>query len=142
MMLKIVARLDMKPIKPFLHLLATPPEQPYEEFGIDLIRNPCQSKFMGHISREGKILGSIFLHKFPPSPAAVIGPLTIHPSTEGGAGKKLMNAVLTHAHEQNYGQIRLVQSPSHIYSFVLYTKCMGSQWRWNYARRRIMMLPS
>lgn len=80
---------------------------------------------MGHISREGKILGSIFLHKFPPSPAAVIGPLTVHPSTEGGAGKKLMNAVLTHAHEQNYGQIRLVQSPSHIYSFVLYTKCIG-----------------
>lgn len=34
-----------------------------------------------------------------------------------------MDAALTQAHKQNHGQIRLVQSPSHIRSFVLYTKC-------------------
>jgi hypothetical protein len=34
-----------------------------------------------------------------------------------------MDAALTQAHKQNHDQIRLVQSPSHIRSFVLYTKC-------------------
>jgi hypothetical protein len=72
--------------------------------------------------RQGRILGSIFLNRFPPSPVAVIGPLTVHPSSEGGVGRKLMDAALTQAHKQNYDQIRLVQSPSHIRSFVLYTK--------------------
>jgi predicted N-acetyltransferase YhbS len=74
--------------------------------------------------RHGKTLGSIFLHEFPPSPVAAIGPLTVHPSEEGGGvGKVLMNAAITHAHKQNHDPIRLVQSPSHLRSFVLYTKC-------------------
>ncbi|MFL6509131.1 MAG: GNAT family N-acetyltransferase, partial [Nitrososphaeraceae archaeon] len=73
--------------------------------------------------RQGKILGSIFLHRFPPSPVAVIGPLTVHPSAGGGVGRILMDAALTQASKQNYDKIRLVQSPSHIRSFVLYTKC-------------------
>jgi hypothetical protein len=34
-----------------------------------------------------------------------------------------MDAAITQARKQNYDQIRLVQSPSHIRSFVLYTKC-------------------
>jgi hypothetical protein len=63
-------------------------------------------------------------NEFPPSPVAAIGPLTVHPSEEGGGvGRVLMNAALTHAHKQNHDQIRLVQSPSHLRSFVLYTKC-------------------
>jgi hypothetical protein len=33
-----------------------------------------------------------------------------------------MNTVVSYAHSQNYDKIRLVQSPSHIRSFVLYTK--------------------
>ena len=53
---------------------------------------------------------------------AVIGPLTVHPSAEGGVGRMLMDAALTQARKQNHDQIRLVQSPSHIRSFVLYTK--------------------
>ena len=74
--------------------------------------------------RQGKILGSVFLHEFPPSPVAVIGPLTVHPTAEGcGIGRKLMNAAVIQAHKRNHDQIRLVQSPSHIRSFVLYTKC-------------------
>jgi len=73
--------------------------------------------------RQGKILGSIFLHKFPPSPVAVIGPITVHPSGEGGVGRRLMDAALVQAHKQNHDQIRLVQSPSYIRSFALYTKC-------------------
>jgi predicted N-acetyltransferase YhbS len=54
-------------------------------------------------------LGSIFLRKFPSSPVAVIGPLTVHPSAEGGVGRTLMDAALTHARKQNHDQIRLVQ---------------------------------
>jgi len=53
---------------------------------------------------------------------AVIGPLTVDPSAEGGVGRMLMDAALTQARKQNHDQVRLVQSPSHIRSFVLYTK--------------------
>lgn len=99
-------------------------EQPSEEFGIGLIKrlldNPNSWGVLAE--RQGKTLGSIFLHKFPPSPVVVVGPLTVHPSSEGGVGKKLMYAALDHARKQNHNQIRLVQSPSHIRSFVLYTK--------------------
>ena len=101
-----------------------PSEQPSEEFGIGLIRrllgNPNSWGVLAE--RQGKTLGSIFLHTFPPSPVAVIGPLAVHPSAEGGVGRMLMDAALTQARKQNHDQIRLVQSPSHIRSFVLYTK--------------------
>jgi len=102
-----------------------PSEQPSEEFGIGLIKtllaNPNSWGVLAE--REGNTLGSVFLHKFPPSPVAVIGPLTVHPFAEGGVGRILMDAALTQARKQNHNQIRLVQSPSHIRSFVLYTKC-------------------
>jgi predicted N-acetyltransferase YhbS len=102
-----------------------PSEQSSEEFGIGLIRmllgNPNSWGVLAE--RQGKVLGSVFLHEFPPSPVAVIGPLTVHPSAEGGIGRKLMDAALIQAHRQKHDQIRLVQSPSHIRSFVLYTKC-------------------
>jgi hypothetical protein len=53
----------------------------------------------------------------------VIGPLAVHPSAEGGGvGKMLIGAALSQACKQNHDQVRLVQSPSHIRSFVLYTK--------------------
>ena len=74
-----------------------PSEQPSEEFGIRLIRrllgNPNSWGVLAE--RQGKTLGSIFLHKFPPSPVAVIGPLTVHPSAKGGVGRMLMDAALT-----------------------------------------------
>jgi predicted N-acetyltransferase YhbS len=103
-----------------------PSEQPTEEHGIGLIRmllgNPNSWGVLAKTG-EGNVLGSIFLHKFPPSPVAVIGPLTVHPSAEGGVGKALMDAALGQARKQGQDQVRLVQSPSHIRSFVLYTKC-------------------
>ena len=101
-----------------------PSEQPSEEFGIELIRRPLDDPNSWGVlaEREGRTLGSIFLHRFPPSPVAVIGPLTVHPSAEGGVGRTLMDAALTQARKLNYDHIRLVQSPSHIRSFVLYTK--------------------
>ena len=102
-----------------------PSEQPSEEYGIGVIKmclaNPNSWGVLAE--RQGKILGSIFLHKFPPSPVGVIGPLTVHPSAEGGVGKALMDAALNRAEKQGHNYVRLVQSPSHIRSFVLYTKC-------------------
>jgi predicted N-acetyltransferase YhbS len=101
-----------------------PSEQPSEEFGIGLVKrilgNPNTWGVLAE--RQGTILGSIFLHKFPPSPVAVIGPLTVHPSAEGGVGKALMDAALGQARKQGQDMVRLVQSPSHIRSFALYTK--------------------
>jgi predicted N-acetyltransferase YhbS len=101
-----------------------PSEQPSEEFSIGLIRRLLDDPNSWGVlaERQGKTLGSIFLHRFPPSRVAAIGPLTVYPSAEGDVGRKLMDAALTQAHKQNHDQIRLVQSPSHIHSFVLYTK--------------------
>jgi GNAT superfamily N-acetyltransferase len=123
MMQRAAARLDTKR-KAISSIHGYPSEQPSQEFGIDLIRtllgNPNSWGFLAE--RQGKTLGSIFLHKFPPSPVAVIGPLTVPPSAGGGVGRMLMEAALTQGRKQNHDQIRLVQSPSHIRSFVLYTK--------------------
>jgi predicted N-acetyltransferase YhbS len=102
-----------------------PSEQPSLEFAIGMIRtllaNP--NSWGALAERDGKILGSIFLHVFPPSPVAAIGPLTVDPSAQGGIGRALMQASLMEARKRNYDQVRLVQSPSHLRSFVLYTKC-------------------
>jgi predicted N-acetyltransferase YhbS len=101
-----------------------PSEQPSEEYAIGLIRMLLNnSNSWGFLAeKDSQILGSIFLHRFPPSPVAVIGPLTVNPSIKGGTGRILMDTAIAHANSQNYDQIRLVQSPSHIRSFVLYTK--------------------
>lgn len=102
-----------------------PSEQPSEEYAIGLVRMLLDNTNSYGVLAENdtQILGSIFLNKFPPSPVAVIGPLTVDPDAEGGSvGSTLMNAAVSYAHSQNYDQIRLVQSPSHIRSFVLYTK--------------------
>lgn len=101
-----------------------PSEQPSEEYAVGLIKILLNnSNSWGVLAeKDDGILGSIFLHSFPPSPIAVIGPLTVNPSVEGGIGRLLMNAALARAYRQNYDKVRLVQSPSHIRSFVLYTK--------------------
>ncbi len=107
----------------FAHGYASEP--PSEEFGIGLIRSLLKNKNSRGVlaERQDRILGSIFLHRFPPSPVAVIGLHTVHPSAEGnGAGRKLMDAALSQARILKHEQVSLVQSPSHIRSFVLYTK--------------------
>ena len=102
-----------------------PSEQPSEEYAIGLVKMLLNNPNSYGILVEGgkQILGSIFLHRFPPSPIAVIGPLTVDPAVEGGGvGRILMDAVISYAYSQNYDKVRLVQSPSHIRSYVLYTK--------------------
>ena len=102
-----------------------PSEQPSIEFAVGMIKTlQANPNSLGSLAeRDGKILGSIFLHIFPPSPAAAIGPLTVDPSAEGGVGRALMDAALMEARTRGYEQVRLVQSPSHLRSFALYTKC-------------------
>jgi predicted N-acetyltransferase YhbS len=102
-----------------------PSEQPSFEFAVGMIKtllaNP--NSWGALAERDGKILGSIFLHIFPRSPVAAIGPLTVDPSAEGGVGRALMEGALMEARKRDYDQVRLIQSPSHLRSFVLYTKC-------------------
>lgn len=102
-----------------------PSEQPSLEFAVGMIRtllaNP--NSWGALAERDGQILGSIFLHLFPASPVAAIGPLTVDPSAQGGVGRALMEASLMEARKRSYDQVRLVQSPSHLRSFILYTKC-------------------
>jgi predicted N-acetyltransferase YhbS len=102
-----------------------PSEQPSMKFAVEMIKtllaNPTSWGALAE--QDDKILGSIFLHTFPPSSVTAIGPLTVDPSAEGGVGRSLMEAALREAHKRGYDQVRLVQSPSHLRSFVLYTKC-------------------
>src|ERR687895_1056139 len=102
-----------------------PSEQPTNEFAVEMIKTMLANPYSwGSLAeQEGRILGSIFVHVFPPSPVAAIGPLTVEPSAEGGVGRALMEASLMEARKRGYEQVRLVQSPSHLRSFVLYTKC-------------------
>ncbi len=102
-----------------------PSEQPTNEFAVEMIKTMLANPYSwGSLAeQEGRILGSIFVHIFPPSPVAAIGPLTVDPSAEGGVGRALMEAALMEAHKRDYDQVRLVQSPSHLRSFALYTKC-------------------
>src|SRR5215211_4803722 len=76
-----------------------PSEQPSIEFAVGMIKtllvNPSSWGILAECN--GRILGSIFLHVFPPSPVAAIGPLTVDPSAEGGVGRALMNSVLEEA---------------------------------------------
>jgi predicted N-acetyltransferase YhbS len=102
-----------------------PSEQPTNEFAVEMIKTMLANPYSwGSLAEQkGRILGSIFVHTFPPSPVAAIGPLTVDPSAKGGVGRALMEAALMEARKRDYDQVRLVQSPSHLRSFALYTKC-------------------
>ena len=101
-----------------------PPEHPSVEFSIGLIGNKIKDPNAWSILAEenGRILGSVFLNLFPSTPIAVIGPLTVDPAVEGGVGRRLMQVALDEARQRGIGQVRLVQSPSHLRSLALYTK--------------------
>jgi GNAT superfamily N-acetyltransferase len=101
-----------------------PPEHPSVEFSIGLIGNKLKDTNAWGILAEGdgRILGSVFLNVFPSTPVAVIGPLTVDPAAEGGVGRLLMQVALDEARRRGIGQVRLVQSPSHLRSLALYVK--------------------
>jgi hypothetical protein len=101
-----------------------PSEQPSEEFGIGLIRSLLDNPNSWGIlaERQGTILGSIFIHKFPPSPVAVIGPLTVHPSAEGGGLISMVYFIWTHTTICFGRSLFLASSPFRIYKSY-YSSC-------------------
>jgi predicted N-acetyltransferase YhbS len=70
-----------------------PCEHPSAEFSVGLIGNKVKdANAIGFVAeRTSTVLGSNFLNLFPPTPVAVIGPLTVDPAAEGeGVGRLLM----------------------------------------------------
>jgi ribosomal protein S18 acetylase RimI-like enzyme len=101
-----------------------PPEHPSVDFSIGLIKAKLSDpNAYGCLAEDGgRILGSAFLTTFPPVPVAAVGPLTVHPSAEGGVGRHLMEHLLAEAAGRGLERVRLVQSPSHLRSLALYAK--------------------
>jgi predicted N-acetyltransferase YhbS len=101
-----------------------PSEQPSLDFAIGMMQRKLADRdARGFVAeREGRIVGSLFLNTFPPAPVAVIGPLTVHPEAQGGTGRRLMDAALEEARRRGFEAVRLVQSPAHLRSLVLYLK--------------------
>lgn len=101
-----------------------PPEQPSIEFAIGMVRSlladPLAQGFAAE--RDGRIVGSTFLHTLAPAGVAVIGPLTVQPEAEGGVGRCLMETALAEARRHGIERVRLVQSPAHLRSLALYAK--------------------
>ena len=101
-----------------------PSEQPSVEFSIGLVRAKLSDPnvYSALAEEDSRIVGSIFLNTFPPAPVGAIGPLTVSPAAEGRVGRSLMEAALFEAARRGYKQVRLIQSPSHLRSLVLYAK--------------------
>ncbi len=101
-----------------------PPEYPSIEFSVGLIQAKLKdpNAWGALAERGGHIIGSIFLNTFSSTPVAAIGPLTVQPAAEGAVGRRLMNAALEESRQRRLERVRLVQSPSHIRSLVLYAK--------------------
>jgi predicted N-acetyltransferase YhbS len=71
--------------------------------------------------RDGKIVGSNFLHEG--SPISGVGPITVDPVGQNqGVGASLMRAVLERSATKGFPGIRLVQAGYHTRSLSLYTK--------------------
>jgi predicted N-acetyltransferase YhbS len=98
-----------------------PSEQPTLEVAVGIIQSlladPLADGFVAEL--DGRVAGSIFLSAL--TSAAAIGPLTVHPESQGGTGRRLMEAALAEARTRGTEQVRLVQSPAHLRSLALYT---------------------
>lgn len=101
-----------------------PPEHASLDFSIGLMKNKISDpSAYGLVAERGATLvGSVFLNTFPSTPVIAIGPLTVNPGSGGSIGKELMHAALLQAQKEGFEQIRLVQSPAHLRSLVLYLK--------------------
>jgi len=97
-----------------------PAEHPSLEFSVGLMSAKlADPRARGWVAlARGEVIGSVFLNDL--GAAAAVGPLTVHPSHEGGAGRALMQAALRDAGSRGVKRLRLVQSPSHLRSLALY----------------------
>jgi GNAT superfamily N-acetyltransferase len=71
--------------------------------------------------QDGEIVGGLFADDR--TPIAGIGPVVVDPAVQdGGIGKALMEAALTHERERGAAGVRLVQTAYHYRSLALYAK--------------------
>jgi GNAT superfamily N-acetyltransferase len=100
-----------------------PPDLPSPEAAIGLLTMMFSHPgFYGVVAEaDGRIIGSNCLDER--SPIAGVGPITVETGAQNaGAGRKLMDAVLTRAREREFTGVRLVQAAFHNRSLSLYTK--------------------
>jgi GNAT superfamily N-acetyltransferase len=99
-----------------------PPDFPAPEMAVGLLtRMFSDPRFYCVVAEaDGRIAGSNCLVES--DAIAGIGPITIDPMVQDrGVGRKLMEAVLDRAREQNFAGVRLVQAAFHNRSLSLYT---------------------
>ena len=71
--------------------------------------------------QNGRVIGSNCLDER--GPISGVGPITVDPAVQnGGAGRRLMEAVLERSHQQGFLGCRLLQAGYHMRSLSLYTK--------------------
>jgi GNAT superfamily N-acetyltransferase len=100
-----------------------PPDFPSVEVATGLIGWLLSLPYVYSVVAEvdGQVAGSNFL--WEGDTIAGIGPITVHPSHQNsGAGRGLMESVLTRAVERKFPGVRLVQAAFHNRSLSLYTK--------------------
>lgn len=99
-----------------------PPEHPNVDFSVGMMRAKiADPRARGWVAeRDGQVVGSVFLNDF--GAVSAIGPMTVHPSHEGGTGRALMEAALEEARSRGTASVRLVQSPAHLRSLALYMR--------------------
>jgi predicted N-acetyltransferase YhbS len=98
-----------------------PPDFPSVQAATDLLTLfLSHPRFFGIVAeKNGKIIGSNFLDER--SAIAGVGPITVDPQVQNsGIGRRLMQAVLDRAAEQNFSGVRLLQSAYHGRSLALY----------------------
>jgi predicted N-acetyltransferase YhbS len=99
-----------------------PPDFPSPERGVQLLTRlfSLPSSYCVVAEADGRIAGSNCLDER--DAIAGLGPITIDPNAQNrGVGRKLMEAVLDRAREQNFAGVRLVQAAFHNRSLSLYT---------------------
>jgi predicted N-acetyltransferase YhbS len=101
-----------------------PSELPTLELATRFIRSKLKHpRCRGYVAqKDGQIAGSVFITGVEDCPAGAIGPLTVHPTHQGGVGTALMQEAMAEARRMGIVQLRLIQSPTHLRSLALYTK--------------------
>ena len=100
-----------------------PPDLPSAEAGAMVVGGMIGHEGFFDIvaERDGRIIGSNFLDER--NPISGIGPITVDPAIQNdGAGRKLMEAVMTRSAERGFAGMRLVQAGYHSRSLALYLK--------------------
>jgi GNAT superfamily N-acetyltransferase len=100
-----------------------PPEIPSLEIAIGAMSMfiPRGDVFSVVAEQSDRVIGSNFL--WETCAVAGIGPITVDPAAQnGGAGRRLMDAVLHRADTRGFASVRLVQAAYHSRSLSLYTR--------------------